>query len=152
MKPGFDFAPPQQPWSDGFGAFPHPPFFHFFEIPGWMAFVSLLVGTLLYFVPTFVAFRRRHHNRAAIGLLNVLLGWTFFGWAVALIWAATAVRRECEADDSQPRKSPSLPAYGEEAGVTVSPPIAPATSAEKVAQETGTAPRPENEASHRPSD
>ncbi|MBI5442274.1 MAG: superinfection immunity protein [Deltaproteobacteria bacterium] len=61
-------------------------------MPGWTAFLILAVGALLYLVPTFVAYRRRHHNRAAIGLLNVLLGWTFFGWAIALVWAATTVR------------------------------------------------------------
>ena len=43
----------------------------------------------LYFVPGIVAEHRAHHNKFAIGVLNVLLGWTLLGWAVALVWACT---------------------------------------------------------------
>lgn len=57
--------------------------------------LMLIVGSLAtYFLPTFVASRRRHHNANAIFLLNLLLGWTGIGWIAALIWAATAVRDE----------------------------------------------------------
>lgn len=46
----------------------------------------------LYFVPSFVAFLRNHHNRWAILLLNVFLGFTMIGWVIALIWSATMVK------------------------------------------------------------
>ncbi len=52
--------------------------------------IALLV---LYFLPFLVAMRRGHHNRAAIGILNLLLGWTFLGWVGALVWSATAVKK-----------------------------------------------------------
>lgn len=45
----------------------------------------------LYFVPWIIAASRNHHNRSSIALLNLLLGWTFIGWVVALIWSATSV-------------------------------------------------------------
>jgi hypothetical protein len=48
----------------------------------------------LYFLPAIIAFNRRHHNRLAILLLNVLLGWSGLGWVAALIWAVTAVRTD----------------------------------------------------------
>ena len=53
----------------------------------------LVVGLLIlaYFLPAFIAFRRKHHNRFAILALNLLLGWTFLGWVAALIWSLTAV-------------------------------------------------------------
>jgi hypothetical protein len=65
--------------------------------------VSILIGlfvfgeaatilAVLYVVPSIIAFRRRHHNMAAIFLLNALLGWTVLGWIAALIWSATAVQ------------------------------------------------------------
>jgi hypothetical protein len=44
----------------------------------------------LYFVPSLIAALRGHHQTTAIFLLNLLLGWTFIGWVVALIWSATA--------------------------------------------------------------
>jgi len=47
----------------------------------------------LYFVPTTVAVRRRHHNTSAIFALNLLLGWTFVGWVISLVWALIVVQR-----------------------------------------------------------
>jgi hypothetical protein len=41
----------------------------------------------MYFVPTIVACIRGHRNMPAIFLLNLTLGWTFFGWCGALIWS-----------------------------------------------------------------
>jgi len=54
-------------------------------------FVLGLLATLvaIYFLPTIVAGVRGHHNRGAIALLNLFLGWTFLGWVAALVWAAT---------------------------------------------------------------
>ncbi len=50
------------------------------------------IGLLFYFLPAFVAFMRGHQNTVAIFLVNLLLGWTFIGWVVALVWAFTAVQ------------------------------------------------------------
>lgn len=47
---------------------------------------------LIYFAPSIVAVHRGHHDKIAIGVLNVLLGWTGLGWIVALVWACTAPR------------------------------------------------------------
>jgi len=44
---------------------------------------------VIYFLPTIVAGWHRHHNSSAICALNLLLGWTFLGWVVALVWAFT---------------------------------------------------------------
>lgn len=43
----------------------------------------------LYFVPSFIAIGRKHTYVLQITLLNALLGWSFFGWALALIWSTT---------------------------------------------------------------
>ena len=59
------------------------------------AFVAL--GTLagiafsfaLLFLPTLVAKSRRHPNLFPIFLVNLLFGWTFLGWLIALVWAYT---------------------------------------------------------------
>jgi hypothetical protein len=51
----------------------------------WAAWAILLVT--LYPVPSAVAFFRRHPQRAQIVALNILLGWTVIGWAIALVWA-----------------------------------------------------------------
>jgi len=41
---------------------------------------------VIYFVPSIVAHGKK--NWAAIIILNILLGWTFIGWVIALVWAA----------------------------------------------------------------
>ena len=46
-----------------------------------------MVLAVLYIVPAVTACRRSHRNAEAICALNILLGWTILGWAVALIWA-----------------------------------------------------------------
>lgn len=40
-----------------------------------------------YFVPTVIAFWRKHPQVVAIAVLNVFLGWTFLGWLGSLVWA-----------------------------------------------------------------
>jgi hypothetical protein len=47
----------------------------------------------IYFLPAIVAWCRGHRNEYAIGILNMLLGWTFIGWVIALVWAYTANTR-----------------------------------------------------------
>jgi hypothetical protein len=56
------------------------------EMNGW---AILLLALILYFCPTGIAFRRGHHNRNAIFVLNLFLGWTLLGWVAALVWANT---------------------------------------------------------------
>ncbi len=57
-----------------------------------IGFVITLV--VMYFVPWLIALMRGHHNAGAIFVLNLLAGWTFFGWVAAMVWAMTSVHRE----------------------------------------------------------
>jgi uncharacterized membrane protein len=52
-----------------------------------MESVLIFVGIIIYFVPVFIAFSRKHRSKAGISALCVLLGWTFIGWIAALIWS-----------------------------------------------------------------
>jgi hypothetical protein len=49
----------------------------------------LLFSLLLcvYMLPTIIASKRRHRNQNAIAILNILFGWTFVGWVIALVWS-----------------------------------------------------------------
>lgn len=44
---------------------------------------------VLYFLPALKAFIKGKRDAWAIFALNLLLGWTFIGWVVALVWALT---------------------------------------------------------------
>lgn len=58
-----------------------------------LAFVIFLALSI-YFLPWAIAGSRGHHNRLAIFMLNLFLGWTALGWIIALVWACTRVRHE----------------------------------------------------------
>lgn len=49
----------------------------------------LIIGGVIYFLPTIIAFNRAKRNKVAIFALNLLLGWTFIGWAISLVWSLT---------------------------------------------------------------
>ena len=46
------------------------------------------LSTLVYFMPSIIAFARSKRDLVSILLLNFFLGWTLIGWIVALVWAA----------------------------------------------------------------
>jgi len=60
--------------------------------PWALAFV--IAGLVAYFLPAIVARAREHQQMPAIFMLNLLLGWTLFGWAAAMVWAFTAQPRQ----------------------------------------------------------
>ncbi len=49
--------------------------------------IGLILLIIIYFVPTIVAIVRRARNVTGILLLNILGGWTFVGWIIALVWS-----------------------------------------------------------------
>jgi hypothetical protein len=61
---------------------------HFFIFP-FLTFPFGLFGIALYLLPTIIAVAKGKRNILGIVLVNVLLGWTFIGWIIALVWACT---------------------------------------------------------------
>lgn len=46
----------------------------------------IAIFLMVYFIPSFVAFNRKHSYKLGILLLNIFLGWTLVGWVAALVW------------------------------------------------------------------
>ncbi|QEL12806.1 superinfection immunity protein [Kushneria phosphatilytica] len=69
------------------------------DMDGVYSLVIFVVAAAIYFIPTIVASRKDHKNSGAIAVLNLLTGWTFIGWVVALVWAST--------DSGTPTTTPS---------------------------------------------
>ena len=44
---------------------------------------------VVYFIPAIVGYSKKKKNAGAILTLNLFLGWTFFGWVIALAWSTT---------------------------------------------------------------
>lgn len=61
--------------------------------PGYgpLVVISLIVA---YFLPSIVAFLRKHRSIWAIVFINVFLSFTIIGWLVAMIWSLTGYVRE----------------------------------------------------------
>ena len=49
----------------------------------------MLLFIAIYYVPSFVAIKRKHVHVLQITILNTFLGWSFIPWVAALIWATT---------------------------------------------------------------
>jgi hypothetical protein len=56
-------------------------------LPTIISLIFFFIAVAVYFIPTIIAFKRRKKDWVAIGVLNLLLGWTFVGWVISLVWA-----------------------------------------------------------------
>jgi hypothetical protein len=54
---------------------------------GLPTLLLIIAGFVLYFIPSFIAFRRDHRHAIGIMLLNVLAGWLVLPWIASLLWA-----------------------------------------------------------------
>lgn len=57
-------------------------------VAGFAACIFLII----YFIPALTAYQRYHHQRHAIFIVNLFLGWSFFGWVAAMVWSVSAKR------------------------------------------------------------
>ena len=49
----------------------------------------LIIGAVLYFLPTIIVLARGRKDGCGIFLVNLIFGLTGIGWLIALIWALT---------------------------------------------------------------
>lgn len=49
--------------------------------------LDLLGVFIIYAIPTLIASFRHHKHTIGIAAINILLGWTVFGWLCVLIWS-----------------------------------------------------------------
>jgi hypothetical protein len=55
---------------------------------GGLLLVALcFIGLAIYLLPSIIGFKSKKRNAGAIFALNLLLGWSFIGWVLALVWA-----------------------------------------------------------------
>ncbi|ASW01156.1 superinfection immunity protein [Paraburkholderia aromaticivorans] len=49
--------------------------------------IAAVLALALYFLPAVLADRRKRHDVLTLALFNACLGWTVFGWLLALYWS-----------------------------------------------------------------
>ena len=57
-----------------------------------LAFIALVI--VLYFLPSFIAYKRELASLAPLFVVNLLLGFTVIGWFACLLWAALGQTRD----------------------------------------------------------
>lgn len=62
----------------------------------WLGSISLaflifllVIVAVIHFIPSIVAYKRRHRNILPIIIINIFFGWTLIGWVIALVWSLT---------------------------------------------------------------
>ena len=53
----------------------------------------LVVGLIFYCLPSIIAFSRQPPNSGSIYVVNLLLGWTIWGWVTSLAMAVRTIPR-----------------------------------------------------------
>jgi T4 superinfection immunity protein len=71
----------------------------FYLISGLILFA---ICAHIYFIPSFIAHRRGHHQMMPIFLLNFFLGWSLVGWVAALVWATIALPERVVVSETEP--------------------------------------------------
>ena len=56
-------------------------------LPFFFGLPATIIGLAVYVLPIIIAVVRRSRSLVGIILVNILLGWTFIGWVVALVWS-----------------------------------------------------------------
>jgi T4 superinfection immunity protein len=54
-------------------------------------YILIIIAIAIYFTPSIVAWRRGHHQRNPIFVINLFFGWTLIGWVACLAWSVSAV-------------------------------------------------------------
>jgi hypothetical protein len=86
-------------------------------MPGPETLLIVLLFLPLYFLPTIIAVVRKAPNLVAVILVNLLFGWSFIGWIVALVMSlrSTPKPQIVQSFGTQPGPSPqsggSTPAW-----------------------------------------
>ena len=63
-------------------------------IAGLISILAICLGIFIYFLPSYIASKRKARSGCGIFVVNLFFGWTFIGWIVALIWAASDTTRD----------------------------------------------------------
>jgi hypothetical protein len=65
---------------------------------GFIVFLFAMLGIMLYFLPTWIAFAKGTKARWWIAGANLLFGFSLIGWFLTLAWAWTSQKKSA-ADD-----------------------------------------------------
>jgi len=88
---------------------------------GGVIIILIFVG--LYFIPTIVAMTRKVTNVGSVFVINLLLGWTLVGWAVALAMAVKTNMTQIQVVTKSADAPPPFPVAGSVSSSQSVPPV-----------------------------
>ena len=66
---------------------------------GFLGFLAIAFGLLLYFLPTLNALGKHRPNSTTIFLLNLFLGWTVIAWILIFTWSGGRQEKAAVTDE-----------------------------------------------------
>lgn len=54
---------------------------------GLLEIIIVIFAIVFFFLPSLIAYLRKHKNLLSIFMINLSLGWTLVGWVVSLVWS-----------------------------------------------------------------
>ena len=54
-----------------------------------LVMILVVASAGIYFIPTYIAYKKDKKNKLPILLINLFAGWTLIGWVGALVWAVS---------------------------------------------------------------
>lgn len=61
---------------------------------GLLGVLLIGISIFLYFLPTIIADNNKHTALVGILIVNIIAGWTLFGWVICLIWAYSQNKKD----------------------------------------------------------
>jgi len=75
---------------------------------GFFLLIGFAITASIYLIPAIIAIKSDHPNKTAIVVLNILAGWTFIVWVVALVWALTKPVESSVYQGGQPQQPANI--------------------------------------------
>ena len=79
------------------------------DIAFLIAVGAFIIGALIYFIPTFVAAKKKSPKKTLVILLNIFLGWSVVAWVICLVLACRKPRVTEKAEASPEVKAEEKP-------------------------------------------
>lgn len=62
--------------------------------PWELMIIMLVLFQFIYYIPVMIAMSKKRPDTLKIFIINLLVGWTFFGWVIILVWVLITNSRQ----------------------------------------------------------
>ncbi len=71
----------------------------FLSGPWELVIIMLIFAQFIYYVPTMISMAKKRPDIMKVFVINLLSGWTLFGWVITLVWVLATDSRKTKTDN-----------------------------------------------------